>query len=89
MIRQRAVDDESEPDDVRKLREDLFNELNAGTRILLGRVEQIQNDGTVIASVDGQRISASNYALAGIVVGEYVVMIQDTDNATYLIGVRR
>lgn len=89
MIRNRVVEDNSEPDEVRKLREDLFNELNAGTRVLLGRVEEIQNDGTVIVSVDGQRISAANYALAGVTSGEYVAIIQDTDNSAYLIGVKR
>lgn len=89
MIRKRIIEDNTEPDDVRRLRDDLYNEIGTGTRVLLCRVEEVQNDGTVIVTVDGRRIEAANYAVLELNVGEDVAVIEDTDRTAYIIGVKR
>lgn len=89
MIRKRIIEDSTEPEPVRRLRDDLYNEIGTGTRVLLCRVEEVQNDGTVIVNVDGRRIEAANYAVLELNVGENVAVIEDTDRSAYIIGVKR
>ena len=89
MIRKRVIEDSTEPDPVRRLRDDLYNEIGTGTRVLLCRVEEIQNDGTLVVTVDGRRFEAANYAIGDLVVGDSVAVIEDTDRSAYVIGVKR
>ena len=89
MIRKRVVENSTEPDDVRRLRDDLYGDIGQGTRILLGRVIEIQNDGTIIFSVDGARYEAQNFAISELELGDSVAAILDTDKTVYIIGVRR
>ncbi len=85
----KVVQNEEEPTEVRKLREDLYGDIGQGTRILLGRVTEIQNDGTIIFSVDGARYEAQNFAISELELGDSVAAILDTNKTVYIIGVRR
>ena len=85
----KVVQNEEEPAEVRKLREDLYGDIGQGTRIILGRVTEIQNDGTIVFSADGARYEAQNFAITDLENGDSVAAILDTDKTVYIIGVKR
>lgn len=85
----RSVNAYEEPEEILRLREDLLRELNAGTQVVIGRVMEVRNDGSLLIAVDSTRLVAENYAISNIAVGENVALVADAGQTAYVIGVRR